>query len=411
MKNQKRKFNRWILVMTTILIGAVVLSACNMPSPTESMDEAVQHAMETLQAQATQDAFQTMVAQSTQTATPLAPTATASQPVVPTNTPIPPTNTPIPTVVVTVVPPTATSVPPTATRIPPTPTPLPCNWVEFVKDVTIPDGTKITGGTSFTKTWRLRNAGSCTWTTEYDLAFVKGDQMSAPNYVDMPKAVKPGETIDLSVDMIAPTAPGKYTAYFMLVNQNGVRFGTGSDAKGAFWVNIEVTQAKNVFYNFVSEACKASWSSNAAGTLSCPGKTKDVNIGYVIPQGEPIREDGAKENEPGLITRPDNTEAGYITGYYPFVAIKNGDRFKATVMCEGGMTKCDIYFTVQYRVGSDPLETLGQWHEINEGMWTRVDLDLSALAGKNVQFILTVNNGDDSSQNSGLWLSPIIYRP
>lgn len=44
------------------------------------------------------------------------------------------------------------------------------------------------------------------------------------------------------------------------------------------------------------EACKAS-SSNAAGTLSCPGKTKDVNIGYVIPQGEPIREDGAKENE------------------------------------------------------------------------------------------------------------------
>ncbi len=411
MKNQKRKLNRWILVVTTILVGAVVLSACNMPSPTESIDEAVQHAMETLQAQATQDAFQTMVAPFTQTATPLAPTATASQPVVPTNTPIPPTNTPIPTVVVTVVPPTATSVPPTATRIPPTPTPLPCNWVEFVKDVTIPDGTKITGGTSFTKTWRLRNAGSCTWTTEYDLAFVKGDQMSAPNYVDMPKAVKPGETIDLSVDMIAPSAPGKYTAYFMLVNQNGVRFGTGSDAKGAFWVNIEVTQAKNVFYHFASEACKASWSSGTSGSLSCPGRTRDIASGYVIPQAWPIREDGAKEDEPGLITRPDNTAAGFITGYYPFIAIKNGDRFKATVMCEGGMTKCDIYFTVQYRVGSDPVQTLGQWHEVNEGMWTRVDIDLSALDGKNVQFILTVNNGADSSQNSGLWLNPIIYRP
>jgi len=57
------------------------------------------------------------------------------------------------------------------------------------------------------------------------------------------------------------------------------------------------------------------------------------------------------------------------------------------------------------------VQTLGQWHEKNEGMWTRVDIDLSALAGKNVQFILTVNNGDDSSQNSGLWLNPIIYRP
>ena len=71
--------------------------------------------------------------------------------------------------------------------------------------------------------------------------------MSAPNYVDMPKAVKPGETIDLSVDMIAPTAPGKYTAYFMLVNQNGVRFGTGSDAKGAFWANIDLEQENRTF--------------------------------------------------------------------------------------------------------------------------------------------------------------------
>jgi len=191
MKNQKSKFNRWSLVVTVILVGAFVLSACNMPSTTQTADEAVQHAMETLQAQATQDAFQTMVAQSTQTATPLAPTTTATQPVVPTNSPIPSTNTPIPptnTAIPTVV---VTPIPPTATRIPPTPTPLPCNWVEFVKDVSIPDGTKIAGGTSFTKTWRLRNAGSCTWTTEYDLAFVKGDQMSAPNFVDMPKAVKP----------------------------------------------------------------------------------------------------------------------------------------------------------------------------------------------------------------------------
>jgi len=80
-------------------------------------------------------------------------------------------------------------------------------------------------------------------------------------------------------------------------------------------------------------------------------------------------------------------------------------------MCEGGMTNCDIEFTLQYRIGADQLQTLGQWDEANEGRWTPVDIDLSALAGKNVQFILTVNNGDDSSQNSGLWLNPIIYRP
>lgn len=413
MKTQKSKTNRLVFMVTTVLLGVLMLSACNMPSPTESIDEAVQHAMQTLQAQATQDAFQTMVAQATQTqaATTIAPTATSTQPVAPTNTTVPPTNTSVPptnTSVPTVI---VTVVPPTPTRIPPTPTPIPCNWVDFVKDVTIPDGTKIAGGTSFTKTWRLRNAGSCTWTTEYDMVFVSGDQMGAPNYVDMPKNVKPGETIDLSVDMIAPTTPGKYTAYFKLVNQNGVRFGVGSDAKGSFWVSIEATQAKNIAYNFASEACKAAWSSKNTDPLSCPGKTNETGSGYVIPEAEPIREDGGKENEPGLITRPNNSADGYITGIYPNFKVQNGDKFKATIMCEGGMTGCDIYFRLQYRTGTGPVQTLGEWHEAFDGMWYRAEVDLSALAGQNVQFILTVANYTDATHNSGLWLSPIIYRP
>ncbi len=65
-----------------------------------------------------------------------------------------------------------------------------------------------------------------------------------------------------------------------------------------------------------------------------------------------------------------------------------------------------LYRPLVLRGERPSLETLAGWHEINEGMWTRVDLDLSALAGKNVQFILTVNNGDDSPQNSGFMAQP-----
>ena len=73
------------------------------------------------------------------------------------------------------VPPTSTSVPPTpvpptSTTVPPTPVPptatqpqIPCDRAKFVEDVTSPDGTDVIQGTSFVKTWRLKNNGICTW--------------------------------------------------------------------------------------------------------------------------------------------------------------------------------------------------------------------------------------------------------
>ena len=410
MKTKMKSFGPWAVAL--VLISALVLSACNAPFiPTQNLDDAVQKAMQTLQAQATLEAFQTMVAQMTSTPgslpeeTPTVPASTALP-----ATPAPPTL--VPTVAITIIPPTATRVPPTATVIPPSPTPKPCTRIEFVSDVTIPDGTKIVGGTSFVKTWRLRNAGSCTWSTAYDLAFVDGDLMGGPKFVDMPKEVKPGETIDLSVTMIAPSTPAKYTAYYNLVDQNGKRFGPKADGTGSFWVKIESTPGKNIAYSFAAEACSATWTSNGSSDpLKCPGKTSDISKGYVIPKANPIREDGGKENEPGLITRPDNTSGGFITGQFPEFAIKNGDKFKATIQCEGGMNNCDIYFVLGARAGSEPMIELGSWHEVFDNNWNQISVDLSAFAGKNVTFYLTVHNGATSADNSGLWLQPIIYRP
>jgi len=44
-----------------------------------------------------------------------------------------------------------------------------CDAASFVRDVTVPDGTKMEPGDDFTKTWRLLNAGTCSWTTAYRL--------------------------------------------------------------------------------------------------------------------------------------------------------------------------------------------------------------------------------------------------
>jgi hypothetical protein len=151
----------------------------------------------------------------------------------PTNTPPPPTP-----VMPTLHPPTPTLVP---TNTPtPTFTPVPCNRAEFVTDVTIPDGSDITAFDTFTKTWRLRNVGTCTWTSDYRVVFDHGDQMLAPDNAPITSgSVLPGSTVDVSVPMEAPGTPGTYKGYWRLRDAGGVLFGVGASGNVAFWVEIE----------------------------------------------------------------------------------------------------------------------------------------------------------------------------
>jgi hypothetical protein len=138
---------------------------------------------------------------------------------------------------------TPTAVPATATSIPPTNTPVPtvasyCDWVAFVKDVTIPDGTLLSPGEVFTKVWRLQNRGTCTWTPDYMLVYTSGDPMGSTTAVRLPGNVAPGQTVDVSVTLTAPNSIGRFTGYWMLRNASGALFGTGSKANEAFYVEI-----------------------------------------------------------------------------------------------------------------------------------------------------------------------------
>ena len=287
MKSKMTKKPRWIIPGLVLLALTVILAACGKPVTPEPTGDPVEQAMQTLQAQATQEYYQTVVAQLTATVPVVVVTATPA----PTNTIQSPTQAPTqaPTAAPTQVPPTATqpaptAIPKTPTAIPPTATPIPCYQVKFIDDITIPDGTKIVAGNTFTKTWRLRNSGSCTWDTRFDVAFVDGTQMTSGKVWDLPKEVKPGETIDISIDMTAPSTVGNYQANFQMVNPNGVRFGTGADSKGSFWVKIQVIDGKGMVYSFASNACSAKWSTSKTNPLSCPGKETDIDICVSIPK-------------------------------------------------------------------------------------------------------------------------------
>jgi hypothetical protein len=338
-------------------------------------------------------------------------TAAAVSPVVPTA--VPPSATLLPTVIPTAtptapLPPTFTSVPPTATPLPPTPTPtpIPCNRAKYIDDVTIEDGTVFPPNAEFRKTWRLKNTGNCTWRRDYLLVFVDGERMDGPKVSQLDENVDPGETVDISVELVAPQHAGRYRGYWMLSNPSGDRFGIGADAEDAFWVEIRVSVSDEFAYDFDLNYCLARWSSDA-GRLDCPGDVGDGN-GFVVYVERPEIEIGRVENEPALWTNPEDEDEGWIKGEYPEFKVEEGDRFKAVVGCLDGAEDCDVIFQINYRIGDGEVKTFWDTHEEYDGDFTGVDLDLSPLAGQKVKFILTVLANGSPDDDEAFWLSPRI---
>ncbi len=97
----------------------------------------------------------------------------------------------------------------------------------WVADVTIPDNTDVTPGQVFVKTWRIQNTGVTTWTTDYDLVFVSGEPMGTTTEVAVPTSVAPGQQVDISVTLTAPSTLGTYTGYWKMRNAAGSFFEYG----------------------------------------------------------------------------------------------------------------------------------------------------------------------------------------
>ncbi len=201
--------------LVLILATSIILSACNFPGMGTAPDLFAT------------SAAQTVAARLTQPVEPGSDETTEPEPPVIATTEAPPTEEPpTPTVTLT----------PTITQ-----TTIPCDRASFVSDVTIPDGEELEPNESFTKTWRLKNNGSCTWTSSYTLIFDSGDSMSGPASKQLTSgSVAPGATMDLSVNLTAPSSPGTYKGYWKLRNGSGVNFGIGTGGTNPFWVEIEV---------------------------------------------------------------------------------------------------------------------------------------------------------------------------
>ena len=176
--------------------------------------------------------------------------------------------------------PTNTPVPPTA-GIPIPDTGSVCDQAAFVQDVTIPDGSTLTAESGFTKIWRLMNTGTCTWTTAYRVVFNRGFNFSGVSSFNLPANVLPGQTVDISLGMTAPTAPGFYAGYWMLMDPNGTQFGVGTGSGVPFFVRINVAGTP-----FVFAVTSITMSIDTrTSTTSCPPGHTFTFTGNIVTNG------------------------------------------------------------------------------------------------------------------------------
>ena len=127
-----------------------------------------------------------------------------------------------------------------------TPTPeLPCNLVQpgIPIDISVPDGSVLLPGQEFTKTWRIINGGSCTWTMQYKYSYYSGNPMGAHQENRLITEVQPGQAVDISVPFVAPLTPGEYVSNWLMQDEAGTFFGMGMNADIPFYVNIRVEAA------------------------------------------------------------------------------------------------------------------------------------------------------------------------
>ncbi|CAN6252147.1 unnamed protein product [Urochloa humidicola] len=139
----------------------------------------------------------------------------------------------------------------------------------FILDVTVLDGTLMTPSSPFTKIWRMHNNGSIVWPLGTQLIWVGGDQFALQTSVPLEIPVNGfpvDKEIDVAVDFVAPTRPGRYISYWRLASPSGQKFGQ------RVWVHIQVEDP-----SFVNDN-----NRNTAINLNLPPEGNSANTTDLI---------------------------------------------------------------------------------------------------------------------------------
>jgi len=164
---------------------------------------------------------------------------------------------------------------------------------EFVGDVTVPDGTEVVIGTTFVKTWRMRNNGTCKWDSTYQFVQVDTSDYALaayPHEIPLPET-KPGEEVDISVTVGLTTEAPPHTqqvAQFQMRSPRGDFFGDAPFIK----IVVKPETAGDRFGDAGSSFTGLVWNDICAGSITLPGGAGCVESDEGPPHANGIIEQG-----------------------------------------------------------------------------------------------------------------------
>ena len=182
----------------------------------------------------------------------------------------------------------------------------------FLSHVTLPDGSAVSPGQALVKTWHVLNSGTSNW-NGYKLRFVGGDRLGAPTETSIPTTGSQS-TVDISINLTAPTQPGNYSGYFQIINASETEV-----PGGRLWVKISV-QAEESRITFYFDPPSPSAANDVYIKAKAEG-ISNVRAMRLLIDGQIVSELGATYVDANWDTRP------YADGLHSIVAqvAFNGD--------------------------------------------------------------------------------------
>lgn len=315
--------------------------------------------------------------------------------------------------------------------VPATPSPTPAPTIElppncenkarFVRDVTIPDGTRLAPAEKFEKVWLLQNAGDCPWGPGYTARFISGDYTGIETEAPILKVTPPEAEGEISVSMIAPATAGRYRGDWQMFDLSGTPFGP------KMFLEIEVTPPDpekldtanlTTLYDFIEKAPEASWS---AGETAYTLQETEISETLKLPAPQGLVARGAARLRGNvesagqvLLTYPDQ-EQGFIEGKYAVdtplqpadaLAVTMGF-IKLSILSDDGVT-----FEVLFTPNDGSEQTiLSRTVQYKDSPVTQIQPLAGIEPGQTGTFTLRVVGRDSLSQDWAVWIDLRLIRP
>ncbi len=281
----------------------------------------------------------------------------------------------------------------------------------YVSDITIPDGMSITPHTLFTKTWYIRNTGTCMWNSNYKIVYHTGDEVGRAKEFPLLKPgnyIRPGESTAVSVEMIAPAEVGQvYTTSWALESDNGVRFGSGPAKNIYLSSSFRIDNSFVVAQNFGSLVC-----SDDYGYFTCGARNNDSGRGLVYYDETPMTEAGRYLGSPGIAVMPPKGENTTVRFEFGPLRFPRGSYFYTNFCCRPETPTCNVQIRLYARetgYGERLVQEINEWNDGFMGEW-ELKLDDIEVFDQDFTYIVEVQaNGGVEPDDLILFTNTRIY--